>query len=89
MQQSYPHVGHAGPQNLSTKLFTSMKRMVFCTVCNRRHGAPFSYPAELEAHAAELLSSPPPDPDAAIREDLTHLRVYTIDAASTKEVRTR
>lgn len=33
-----------------------------------------------------LLNSPPPDPDASRREDLTHLRVFTIDDASTTEV---
>jgi hypothetical protein len=33
-----------------------------------------------------LLASPPPDADAATRADLTTLRVYTIDDASTTEV---
>jgi exoribonuclease-2 len=33
-----------------------------------------------------LLTSPPADPDAATRMDLTHLTVYTIDDASTKDV---
>lgn len=33
-----------------------------------------------------MLVSPPADPDAATRMDLTHLTVYTIDDASTKDV---
>lgn len=33
-----------------------------------------------------LLDSPPPDPDAGNREDLTHLRCFTIDDAATTEV---
>lgn len=33
-----------------------------------------------------LLASPPADPDAASRVDLTHLSVYTIDDASTRDV---
>jgi exoribonuclease-2 len=33
-----------------------------------------------------LLESPPPDPDAGLRQDLTHLTVFTIDDASTQEV---
>lgn len=33
-----------------------------------------------------LLSSPPPDPDASTRLDLTHLNVFTVDDASTTEV---
>ncbi|GFR46827.1 hypothetical protein Agub_g8463, partial [Astrephomene gubernaculifera] len=44
-------------------------------------------PGEGAQRAAQaLLSCPPPDPDADLRQDLTHLRVFTIDDASTTEV---
>lgn len=33
-----------------------------------------------------LRNAPPADPDAASRVDLTHLSVYTIDDASTRDV---
>lgn len=33
-----------------------------------------------------MVTSPPPDPDAAIRVDLTHHSIVTIDDASTTEV---
>lgn len=36
--------------------------------------------------AQQLLDSPPPDPDAARRRDLTHLPVCTIDDDSTTEI---
>ena len=42
--------------------------------------------SDVEAAASALLASLPPDPDASSRLDLTHLRVYTIDDASTTEV---
>ena len=35
--------------------------------------------------AQQRLQSPPPDPDAE-RLDLTHLKVYTVDDASTQEI---
>lgn len=44
---------------------------------------------ELEAEAVSLLSAGPPDipdPDAHWRQDLTHLRVITIDDAETTEI---
>jgi exoribonuclease-2 len=41
---------------------------------------------ELEAAAAGLVTSPPPDADAASRQDLTALSVITIDDASTTEI---
>lgn len=46
------------------------------------HGAPPPAACCLQA----LLASPPPDPDASTRLDLTHLAVYTIDDATTRDV---
>lgn len=40
----------------------------------------------LTACLQALLVSPPSDPDASTRLDLTHLTVFTIDDASTKDV---
>ena len=40
----------------------------------------------LQALADELQSNPPADPDAAIRQDLTHHEVVTIDDASTQDI---
>eukprot|EP00879_Flechtneria_rotunda_P004803 GHRR01005075.1.p1 GENE.GHRR01005075.1~~GHRR01005075.1.p1 ORF type:complete len:775 (+),score=250.97 GHRR01005075.1:386-2710(+) len=40
----------------------------------------------IEAAAQALLSTPPSDPDASLRQDLTHLRVFTVDDASTTEI---
>ena len=40
----------------------------------------------LQALADDLQSNPPPDPDAAIRQDLTHHEVFTIDDASTRDI---
>ncbi|CAM9131523.1 unnamed protein product [Chrysoparadoxa australica] len=42
-------------------------------------------PSAME-HAEQLLKEPPPDPDAATRLDLTHLKAYAIDSADTVEV---
>lgn len=39
-----------------------------------------------QEHAAQLLTSPPPDPDATSRQDLTHHEVLTIDDASTRDI---
>jgi RNB domain len=54
-------------------------------------GTDFERPVEPAAaeEAAKFLSggeSSFPDPDAAVRVDLTHLKVYTIDSADTTEV---
>lgn len=38
------------------------------------------------AEAEALLRDPGVDPDATMREDLTHLKVYAIDSEDTKEV---
>ncbi|PNG99174.1 hypothetical protein TSOC_015054, partial [Tetrabaena socialis] len=51
-----------------------------------RRGVELQLPQERTAEAEALLASPPPDPDAATRADLTHLPVFTIDDASTTEV---
>ncbi|GLC44119.1 hypothetical protein PLESTM_001558100, partial [Pleodorina starrii] len=51
-----------------------------------RRGLPLTTPQEQEREAMALLASPPPDPDAATREDLTALPVFTIDDASTTEI---
>lgn len=40
----------------------------------------------MQAEAQSLIESPPSDPDAKSRMDLTHLEVITIDDASTVEV---
>ena len=43
-------------------------------------------PMALQAHADQLVSNPPADPDASIRQDLTHQEVITIDDASTRDI---
>ena len=42
---------------------------------------------EAMAQARAMIESPPPDPEASIRRDLTHLKVYAIDSEDTNEVR--
>ena len=42
-----------------------------------RRGVPLHYPARLVDAAHTLLASPPGDPDAALRVDLTHLAAFT------------
>ncbi len=44
------------------------------------------FPTALENIASSLVTTPPPDPDAAIRQDLTSLHVVTIDDESTTEI---
>ncbi|ACK69677.1 Exoribonuclease II [Gloeothece citriformis PCC 7424] len=48
-----------------------------------------SYPVQFSKRVLEVakhcLESPPPDPDV-VRLDLTHLKIYTIDDESTKEI---
>ncbi|KXZ48125.1 hypothetical protein GPECTOR_30g221 [Gonium pectorale] len=51
-----------------------------------RRGIAEDHPAATEREAQALLAYPPPDPDADSRRDLTSLRVFTIDDASTTEV---
>jgi exoribonuclease R len=40
----------------------------------------------LQKRATQLLTDPPTDPDASIRQDLTHHEVLTIDDASTQDI---
>ncbi|GLI58810.1 hypothetical protein VaNZ11_000576 [Volvox africanus] len=51
-----------------------------------RRGLALQTPPEQQEEALAMLSSPPADPDASSREDLTRLTVFTIDDASTTEV---
>ena len=44
------------------------------------------FPSDLTAAAAEVIAHPPPDPDAAVRQDLTALHIVTIDDESTTEI---
>lgn len=39
--------------------------------------------------AKAMIEKPPPDPDASIRRDLTHLKVYAVDSEDTMEVKFR
>ncbi|MEO0852553.1 MAG: RNB domain-containing ribonuclease, partial [Cyanobacteria bacterium J06648_11] len=50
----------------------------------RRHHVPIGFAAELESEAVVRLQHPPAD--ALERSDLTHLKTYTIDDASTREI---
>lgn len=45
-----------------------------------------AFSEELERAAEELAAAPGPDPDAASREDLTHLKTVTIDSEDTTEI---
>ena len=51
----------------------------------RRSQIPSSFAEETLTMAQQRLQSPPPDPDGH-RLDLTHLKVYTVDDASTQEI---
>ena len=51
-----------------------------------RHRVPIAFSDEVEAAAAALADSPPPDADAARRVDMTAQRAYAIDAPETTEV---
>ena len=50
----------------------------------RRRQIPTQFPEEVEAAVAEVLKHPPGDVEARI--DLTHLKVYTVDDESTREI---
>ena len=52
----------------------------------RRHGWPLAFPAAVTDAAHNLLATPPPDPDARSRVDLTQLPCFTIDNATTEEI---
>ena len=51
----------------------------------RRSQIPSTFSEETLSMAQQRLQSPPPDPDEN-RLDLTHLKVYTVDDASTQEI---
>ncbi|NEP17117.1 MAG: VacB/RNase II family 3'-5' exoribonuclease [Leptolyngbya sp. SIO4C1] len=51
----------------------------------RRRQVPTTFSDEVISMAQHCLMNPPPDPDA-VRLDLTHLKVYTIDDESTREI---
>lgn len=51
----------------------------------RRSQIPSHFSENLLTMAQQRLQSPPPDPDQQ-RLDLTHLKVYTVDDASTQEI---
>ena len=52
----------------------------------RRYNVPIEFPEHAHEATQALLANAPPDPDAATRVDLTHLKVYAIDDAGTVEV---
>lgn len=47
-----------------------------------------SFSEEAMDQARAMIESPPPDPEASLRRDLTHLKVYAIDSEDTNEVTT-
>ncbi|AFY59793.1 ribonuclease catalytic domain-containing protein [Synechococcus sp. PCC 6312] len=51
-----------------------------------RSQIPTAFKPEVVDMARHCISNPPPDLDAPIRQDLTHLKVYTIDDESTQEI---
>jgi exoribonuclease II len=51
----------------------------------RRNQIPTNFSQKFELVTQQLITSPPPDPDPN-RVDLSHLKVYTIDDESTKEI---
>lgn len=52
----------------------------------RQKHLPLTFSPPILEATQNLLSQPPADPDAETRVDLTHLKVYTIDDASTREI---
>ncbi|CAM9122345.1 unnamed protein product [Ectocarpus sp. 8 AP-2014] len=52
----------------------------------REAGIDKTFSEEAMAQARAMMESPPPDPEASIRRDLTHLKVYAIDSEDTNEV---
>ncbi|MCS6781698.1 MAG: ribonuclease R [Gloeomargarita sp. SKYBB_i_bin120] len=52
----------------------------------RRSSVPTTFPADVLEAASMRIHTPPPDPDAPWRQDLTGLKVYTIDDSSTTEI---
>lgn len=52
----------------------------------RKYGVPIDFPRDALSECASILANAPADADASSRVDLTHLRAYAIDDASTVEV---
>ena len=52
----------------------------------RRRQIPTQFPEEIETAVERVMTDPPPDGAEATRIDLTHLKVYTIDDESTREI---
>lgn len=52
----------------------------------RRSSYPLQFPQKVLEVTQSRLQSPLPDPDQNIRLDLTHLKVYTVDDESTREI---
>ena len=50
----------------------------------RRRQIPTQFPEEIEAAVAQVMENPPED--LSDRTDLTHLKVYTVDDESTREI---
>ena len=50
----------------------------------RRRQIPTQFPEEIEAAIAQVMENPPED--LSSRTDLTHLKVYTVDDESTREI---
>jgi len=51
----------------------------------KRMEVPVEFNQGLMAQAGSVQGTPPPDPDAGTRRDLTHLTVYAIDDEGTRE----
>ena len=52
----------------------------------RRRQIPTQFPEEIETAVERVLTDPPADTAESARIDLTHLKVYTIDDESTREI---
>ncbi len=52
----------------------------------RRRQIPTQFPEEIDTAVERVLSNPSPDTAESARIDLTHLKVYTIDDESTREI---
>ncbi|MEO0707183.1 MAG: ribonuclease R family protein [Cyanobacteria bacterium J06649_5] len=52
----------------------------------RKRNIPTQFPDEITAAVEAVSATPPVDPDASHRVDLTHLKLYTVDDESTREI---
>ncbi|MEL7520049.1 MAG: RNB domain-containing ribonuclease, partial [Cyanobacteria bacterium J06553_1] len=52
----------------------------------RKRNIPTQFPDEITAAVEAVSATPPADPDASHRVDLTHLKLYTVDDESTREI---